>query len=53
MCSTNYWEMGSKAYLLGKHTNDNPFQMGSKEYEEWRDGWFDEMYLKSMRNCSD
>ena len=35
---------GAAAYRIGKGDCDNPFAIGSKEYNWWYEGWLGEAY---------
>jgi len=36
--------MGHKAFLEGKQLGDNPFDLGTKEFQVWEDNWWNSFY---------
>lgn len=38
------YNQGWDAYDMGKFTSDNPYEIGTKAYDEWRNGWDDAAY---------
>jgi hypothetical protein len=41
MFSADEYYEGKKAYREGCEYDENPYQEGSTEYDDWQDGWDD------------
>ena len=35
------WQSGRKDYWDGLMVEDNPYDVGTEEWEQWRDGWWE------------
>ena len=38
---SDYYFKGANDYWMGKSFLDNPYEQGTMEYNQWRDGWSD------------